>query len=65
MNESKYLTIILTSLIIMVGGCCIMQNWYKASVLIEQEKTKQISIQLQSKIDSLPITRMKKYDKKD
>lgn len=64
MNEDKWLLVIFFFLIATIGGCCIMENKYKASVMIEQEKTKQIQMQLQAKIDSLQIIHMKENGRK-
>lgn len=64
MNEDKWLRWMFIFLIATIGGCCIMQNKYKASVMIEQEKTKQMQMQLQAKIDSLQITHIKEYGKR-
>lgn len=55
MNENKYLSVIIIVLIVTIGGCCIMENKYRASVIIEQEKTKQSEIKLQSQRDSLRL----------
>lgn len=64
MSENKLLSIIVILLIVTIGGCCILENKYRSVVMIEQEKTKQMRMHLQSKIDSLLIIHNKEYGRK-
>jgi len=55
MNANTSIAIFFGTLFISVSGCCIMQSRYEASVEIERQKTRQIQMQLQAKIDSTQL----------
>ena len=59
MNEDKYLSFLIGLLIITVGGCCILENKYRSDVIIARERTNQIEMQFQYKMDSLHLANRK------
>jgi hypothetical protein len=58
-HEEKYLTIILVCAILTIGGCCTMASHYNAMVEVQRETTKQLKLQLQARIDSIQLLRIK------